>query len=816
MTLAAGIKLGRYEIHSKIGAGGMGEVYLAEDTQLGRRVAIKFLSPELVADERANKRLVKEARAAATLDHPNICSIYEVGEADGRSFIAMQYVEGETLDLRLKRKPLALKESITLASQIADALAEAHVHNIIHRDIKPANIIVTSRGQAKVMDFGLAKVIERAQPIESEAATEAFLSTPGAILGTVPYMSPEQVRGEVLDGRSDIFSFAVVLYEMLSGRQPFASASAAATISAILNEEPPTLLRYAPNLPEELQRIVRKCLEKDRERRYQTMRDVAIDLDNCRREHETTRGDLSHGERMTGGTAVTMAASNLSKCKFLLSRRALMAGALLGLLVVVALAYVLFFRRATTTPRPPEIKSLAVLPLENLSGDPAQDYFADGMTEALISNLSQIHALDKVISRTSVIRFKGSHSKSLPEIAAELKVDAVIEGTVQRSGGRVHITARLIPAAADSPLWSREYERDESDVLKLQGEIARAVADEIRIQLTPEERARLASARSIDPAAHEAYLLGRYHSQKFNEEDLKRAIEYFERAIQLAPDYAAAYAELSEAWRTRGILGAKTFKEVEAPARAAALRALALDPNLADAHAKLGNLKYIYDRDWSGAEEEMKRAVALDPNSLFPHLAYAYLLMALGRFPEALTHQQIGAQLDPTTSFIRSDVGRILYFAGKYDEAIQHLSRALELDPRNDLAYSNLVDVYEQLGRYEEALAALDKAEALRPNFWLYQAQRARVYARAGRRTEALRMIEEFKAAMGSGRFPEIGLAEVYPALGEKDEAFRLLFRVIEERDQFSSFIKIDHSFDSLHSDPRWKELLRRMNFPPE
>ena len=317
MTLAAGIKMGRYEIHSKIGAGGMGEVYLAEDTQLGRRVAIKFLSPELVADERANKRLVKEARAAATLDHPHICSVYEVGEADGRSFIAMQYVEGETLDLRLKRKPLALKESITLASQIADALAEAHVHNIIHRDIKPANIIVTSRGQAKVMDFGLAKVIERAQPIESEAATEAFLSTPGAILGTVPYMSPEQVRGEVLDGRSDIFSFAVVLYEMLSGRQPFASASAAATISAILNEEPPTLLRYAPDLPEALQRIARKCLEKDRERRYQTMRDVAIDLDNCRREHETAQATVSLRDQMARGDTAIVPASDLKRHKFL-------------------------------------------------------------------------------------------------------------------------------------------------------------------------------------------------------------------------------------------------------------------------------------------------------------------------------------------------------------------------------------------------------------------------------------------------------------------------------------------------------------------
>src|SRR5882724_12165377 len=320
MTIKPGTKLSRYEIRSKIGEGGMGEVYLAEDKQLGRRVAIKLLPPATISDEDARKRLVREARAAATLDHPNICSIYEVGEADGRSFIAMQYIEGETLDARLKGKPLELKQSLTLASQVADALAEAHAHGIIHRDIKPGNIMVISRGQAKVMDFGLARVIAGA--VESEAETQSMLSMPGMILGTIPYMSPEQVRGEVLDGRSDIFSFGVVLYEMLSGHQPFASGSAAATISAILNEEPPTLLRYAPHLPEELQRIARKCLEKDRERRYQTMRDVALDLDNSRREHESAQATGSRGERMTGGAAVTKSASYGSERKSLLSRRA--------------------------------------------------------------------------------------------------------------------------------------------------------------------------------------------------------------------------------------------------------------------------------------------------------------------------------------------------------------------------------------------------------------------------------------------------------------------------------------------------------------
>jgi tetratricopeptide (TPR) repeat protein len=437
------------------------------------------------------------------------------------------------------------------------------------------------------------------------------------------------------------------------------------------------------------------------------------------------------------------------------------------------------------------------------------------MTEALISNLTQIHALSRVISRRSVMQYKGSQ-KSLPEIARELNVDAVIEGSVQRSGGRIHVTARLIPAATDSPVWSRDYDRDLSDVLKLESELARAVTDEIRIQVTPEESARLALARRIDPAAHEAYLLGHYYALKFNEEDFKRAIEYLERAIRLEPDYAAAYAELSEAWRARGVLGSKSFREVEAPALAAALKAIELDPNLAEGHLSLGNLKYVYDWDWSGAEEEMKRAVALDPNSWFAHAAYAGLLMALGRFPEAITHQQIAAQLDPTSSLNRGDLGRTFYWAGKYDEAIENLKRALEMNSQDDLAYSTLAGVYDQIGRYDEALAALDKAQALRPNFWLYRAQRAGLYARAGRRSEALWMIEEFRATTGPARFPEIGLAQVYSALGEKDEAFRLLMKVIEERNQFLSWIKTDPTFKSLHSDPRWNEVLRRMNFPPE
>jgi TolB-like protein/cytochrome c-type biogenesis protein CcmH/NrfG len=806
MAVAAGTRLGRYEIRSQIGAGGMGEVYLGEDTQLGRRVAIKLLPTEIVSDEQARKRLVREARAAATLDHPNICSIYEVGEEDGLSFIVMQYLEGETLDVRMKRKSLDLSESLSIATQVADALAEAHTHGIVHRDIKPQNIIITPRGQAKVMDFGLAKAMPPTGVVDTEANTRSLLTTPGVVLGTVPYMSPEQVRGERIDARSDIFSFGVVLYEMLSGRQPFANDSAAATASAILTHEPLPLARYCTDVPDELQRIVRKCLEKDRERRYQTMRDVAIDLDNCRREHETAQATVSRGERMTGGVAVTTAASDVRKRKFLLSRGALIAGTLLTLLIGVTLAYLFVFRRATTTARSPEIRSLAVLPLSNLSGEPAQEYFADGMTEALISNLAQIRAL-KVISRQSAMTYKGSN-KLLPEIARELHVDAVIEGSVQRSGGRVHVTARLIPAAADSPLWSRDYDRDLSDVLKLQSEVARAIADEIRIQVTADERARLASARKIDPQAHEAYLLGRYHLSKLNEEDLHQAIENFERAIQLAPDYAAAYAGLSQAWQERGIWGTKTFSEAEAPARAAALKAIKLDEQLAEGHMMLGQLKYIYGWDWTGAEQEFRRALELDSGSLYVHRSYAFLLMALGRHAEAISEVQIAAQLDPLSSDIQSTFGRVLYRARKYEEAIAHFKRALELEPRNYSAYVRLGDVYAKLGKYDEALTMFEKAAQLRDD-GMHAARIARVYALMGRQREARPMLGGLKA----GAFE---IAGVYAALGDMDEAFKILEKAVEERTALLVYLKEDPTFDNLHSDPRWQALLRRMNFPPE
>ncbi len=804
MALPVETTISHYRIISKLGAGGMGEVYLAEDTQLDRKVAVKFLPPESVADEHAKKRLAREAKAAAKLDHPNICSIHEVGEADGHSFIVMQYVEGETLASRIHRKPTELKESLDIAVQVTDALAEAHSRGIIHRDIKPGNIMLTERGQVKVMDFGLAKIVHEKLSTDSLAETESLLTAPGVIVGTVPYMSPEQVRGETTDVRGDIFSFGVVLYEMVSGRHPFTAESVAATLSAILTLEPLPLARYA-DAPDELHRIVRKCLEKDRARRYQTMRDLAIDLENVRREFETARITASHSGGTTAHKSVTPTNTNIDQRSFLVSRRVLAVIAVV-IAAAVALVYVLVFRGATDA-RQPEIRSLAVLPLENLSGDPSQEYFADGMTEAIIGNLAQIRAL-RVVSRTSVMRFKGSR-KPLPEIAQELNVDAVIAGSVQRASGRVKITAQLIHAATDAHLWARDYERDLADILKLQGEVARAVADEIRIQVTAEERARLASARSVNPQAQEAYLLGRFHLRNHNEEDLKKAIEHFERAIHLAPDYAAAYAGLADAWLERGIWGAKEFKEVEAPARNAALKAIELDADNAEAHAAVAQVKFVYDWDWAGAEEEFMRALGFDPGSLYAHFYYATMLMALGRHDEAIREMQSAEQMDPLSSMVRSTFGRVLYRARKYEEAALHLKRAIELDSRNFGAYGRLGDVYTQMGRYEEALATYDKVRTLQPDGGGFMAGIAHVYALTGKRREALEIINRAKVAA-------FGAAIVYAALGDRDEAFEVLEKAVEERSSLLVFVKADPRFDSLRTDPRWQALLRRMNFPPE
>lgn len=689
----------------------MGEVYLAEDTQLGRRVAIKLLPAATTSDEQARKRLVREARAAATLDHPHICSVFEVGEADGRSFIVMQYIEGTTLEARIKSKPLELKESLTIATQIADALAEAHSHGIIHRDIKPGNIMITSRGQAKVLDFGLARVIPRA--VQGEAETQSLLTTPGTIMGTMPYMSPEQVRGEVLDGRSDIFSFAVMLYEMLSGRKPFAGASAAATISAILNEEPPTLLRYAPDLPEALQRVADKCLQKDRERRYQTMRDVAIDLDNCRREYETAPATASLRDQVAGGEAVIVPASDLKRHKFLSSRRALMAGALLALLVAVVLVYVFVFRRATTTPRPSAIKSLAVLPLKSL--DAGENYLGLGIADAVIRRISQTGEL--IVRPTSAVRRYLNEETDALTAARQLEVDTVLDGTVQRADDRLRVSVNLLRVSDGASLWADSFDMRVADIFTIQDTMSQQVASRLQLKLDPAQQARLTKRYTSSPVAYEFYVKGvdNFDQRVFGEKGKPQAeatIDLFKKAIEADPNYALAYAQLANVY---------------------AFTALFVEPT---------------EPVWAErAREEINRAQALDPQLAETHIARSLLLWSAyegWQIEAAIREVRYAQQLNPNVS--HDTLGVLYQHAGLEDLSARELQRALDIDPTSLSAKNGIVNMYDIVRKYDEEFAASQKffGES-KPSAWYLMSK--------GRLDDAQKAIEEFSAKEPDNQF---------------------------------------------------------------
>ena len=828
VQLQPGQTVAHYRIISLLGEGGMGKVYLAEDTKLHRKVSLKFLASNLTEDKDRLRRFEQEARATSALNHPNILTIYEIGADDGRRFIATEFIEGQTLRNRLG-SPLDTEDALEIAIQVASALVAAHRVNIVHRDIKPENIMIRNEdGLVKVLDFGLAKVTPHKQGGAADSAVTTALRAntgPGVVMGTVAYMSPEQTRGDSVDERTDIWSLGVVLYEMVAGSSPFLASTSNEIISAILSKQPaPSLARYARLVPERLEEIVEKALAKNKEERYQTSKDLLIDLRRLQQalqlkavsERNTSPDPIiqSFPGRATiqNASAVTATAtsSSTSSAEYIVNqvrshKRALMISSTILLLVVAGILIYITRIKETAAPSRTGIKSLAVLPLENLSGDPSQEYFADGMTEALISSLSQINAL-KVISRTSVMRYKDSH-ESLPTIARALGVDAVIEGSVQRSGERVRVTAQLIPATTDAPIWSRNYERELSDIFKLQSDVAQAIAAEIRVQLTPAEQNRLSSSLPVDPKAHEAYLLGRYHLAKLNETDLALAIDHLQRAIQIQPDFAAAYAALSRAWSERGIWGQKSYTEVEQPAREAALKALQIDPANASARTSMCMILINYDHNYSAAEDEVKRAIEIDPGSADAYVAYGWLLQVLGRHDEVRQKMQKAEQLDPVSSRIQGDFGRMLYRARKYDEAENHLKRSIELDPNNYGSYGRLGDVYLEMGRFGEAISMFETSRNLQQQ-GAHALRLAVVYARMGRRQAALDVL-----ASTSNR-SAWELARLYTALGERDKAFNILNESIDKQDVLLTNLKEDPSFDTLHSDPRWRLLLRRLNFP--
>jgi TolB-like protein/predicted Ser/Thr protein kinase len=628
MSFSPPTEVSHYRILEKLGEGGMGEVYLAEDTLLDRKVALKFLSERFQEDPTARKRFLQEAKSAAAIDHPYVCNIFDVGEERGRSFIVMEYVTGQTLAERLKEAPLPLAQAVAVSSEIAEALEEAHGKNVVHRDLKPSNIMLTPGGHAKVMDFGLAKQLTT-EVVQPEDETQSRLTEQGLTAGTLAYMSPEQLCGREVDLRSDIFSFGIVLYEMVTGVHPFRKDSRMETASAIQKDVPSPLSRYTEDAPELLQHIVRKMLTQDLDQRYQLVHEVRTDLAELTGLHSAASvPDVQAPARPRPFTRpVTFAVAGM-------------------IAVAGALAWFIHSQRDTGMDAG-EISSLAVLPLDNMTGDPEQQYFVDGMHEALITELSKIAAL-RVISRKSVRQYQDAE-ESIEEIADRLKVDACIEGSVLRSQDSVRITAQLIAVRPERHLWADHFERELGDVINLQGEVARAIADQIHVTLSPEEQTRLASRRQVPPEAHDAYLRGVYYLDQLGENAVRKSLEEFRRAAEIAPDYAPAHAGMAEAHLALGggVVAAESPRESLARSRAYAERALELDGDLADAHLILARVDLQTDWNWAAAERALERHLELDPNSAGGHGFYSWVLLITGRIDQAVEELKRTIELEP-------------------------------------------------------------------------------------------------------------------------------------------------------------------------
>ena len=655
MLLTEGARLGPYEVVGSLGAGGMGEVYRARDTRLGREVALKVLLGRLADDPSARSRFEREARAVAALSHPNILAIHDFGVEGDICYSVTELLSGETLRARLDRESLSWRKAVDIATAVADGLGAAHSRGIVHRDLKPENVFLTEDGRVKILDFGLA----RQQP-ETAVAAESALATvtatePGTVMGTVTYMSPEQVRGLPVDARCDIFSFGSVLYEMVTGRRAFPGRTTADAMAAILKESPPDPSDSGKTIPLALSRVITRCLEKSPDERFQSARDLTYALREI--------ASASAASVQMSGVARVEPAAHRGRVAAIAAGVIVLAAALVLALDVGGLR-----GRLGTRNKGASIRSLAVLPLQNLSGDASQEYFADGMTEELITSLARIEGLG-VTSRTSIMGFKGT-KKKLPEIARELGVDAVVEGSVFRAEGKVRVTAQLIEASSDKHLWAQTYERDLRDVLALEGEISQGIAKVIRGELAPQEQARLATSRQIPPDAHDAYVRGRY---SYNQRELAKAVEQFQLALNAEPTYAAAYAGLAAAYALRGYQNELSPRDSFPKAKAAALKALDLEPGLAEAHAVLGYVHTYFDWDFPAADAEFKRAIAANPNSAQARHFYSVFLTALLRPAEARVQIERARELDPLSVLIASDMGFELYYDRKYDEAAKQL-----------------------------------------------------------------------------------------------------------------------------------------------
>lgn len=778
-------RLSHYRILKKLGSGGMGEVYLAEDERLHRRVALKVLPPE-GADQDRLKRFLREAHAASAINHPNVAVIHEVSEApDQVPFIVMEYIDGDTLEKRLAAGPLPVDEIVELGRQIADAMDEAHSKGVIHRDLKPSNVMLTSRGHAKVLDFGLAKLLT--EELTDTDATR-LKSEPGLVLGTIPYMSPEQALGRSVDARSDIFSLGALLYEMATGQRPFAGRSPSEIIEQIVHAAPKAIGRLNYDVPPELERIIRKCLEKDPASRYQSAREIVVDLRTLKR--DSSPGVIRPERRSSRFRAAILAVT--------------------ALLVTAAVVAAVWHFRDRTDSRP-TIDSIAVLPFANSSKDPQNEYLSDGLTESIINSLSQLPEL-KVMSRSTVFRFKASDADA-QNVGRQLNVRAVVSGRVSQIGDRLIVAAELVNTADGAQLWGEQYSRHMSDILAIQEEISREISEKLRIHLSGPEQQRMTRRPTDDPEAYQLYLKGRYYWNQRTASSLQRAVTLFRQAIEKDPRYALAYVALAESYVVLPEYAGAPAHESMLQARAAAQQALDLDPSVAEAHA---TLSLVESHLWNhaAAEAQMKRAFELKPNYATAYHWYSLHLRRLHRLDEALEAIMTARELDPLSPIINLAVGVQHYTRGDYAQAIREYDSVLSLAPDFAWARTYVGRVHVTAGRCREGLehlrAGADRAERAREALgWLAYGE-----ARCSNRSDAERIAAELEQRFNAGRGSAMSLAVSFVGLGDLNAALDTLEKGYAARDGSLIDIPAEPEFEPLRGDPRYRDLMRRIGLP--
>jgi serine/threonine protein kinase/Tfp pilus assembly protein PilF len=814
----ANTTISHYRIVRKIGAGGMGEVYLADDTKLDRKVALKILPPQFAEDTDRMSRFVREAKSASALNHPNIITIHEIGEFDGTHFIATEYIEGETLHKHLKGENFSLKSALDVAAQIVSALQTAHSANIIHRDVKPENVMIRADGLIKILDFGIAKL--SAPPVvasgssEDATAIKPHGTSPGMVIGTANYMSPEQAKGKKIDARSDIFSFGIVFYEMLTGRRAFEGETALESISSILKDEPKAISQILPGVPPEIERIVNKTLRKDRDERYQTAKDLLIDLKDARQSLElqhllgrTISPDKAEPKTQIlpattadgiSQTTTNQTVSSNPRTKYLV----------IGLLSLV-LAVCGFFGYKYLSPTK-QIETIAVMPFINESGNADVEYLSDGMTETLIKSLSQLPNL-AVKSRSTVFYYKGKET-SPKRIGEELNVQAVLLGRIVQRGDDLKLSLELVNTNTQDVIWSESYDRKQSDLIALQSEIARDVSTNLKAKLSGAEEIKVTKLATSDPEAYQAYLKGRYYWNRRTAENLKKAIEQFKAATDRDPNYALAYAGLADCYILLNQHAGTPVSVTIPQAKAYAERAIAIDDQLAEPHASLASVNEMLWQ-WAEAEREYKRAIELNPNYATGYQWYSNFLKNLGRLDEAAVMIKRAHEIDPLSSAISINLSRMYLLQNDPNASIENSLKVIELDPNFPSAYVHLGQAYLKQGRNAEAIANLEKAVELSNRAGETLMYLGHGYAVTGKRTQAIAIVKEleekFARKEANGRY----VAGVYAGLGEKDGAFEWLEKDFQAKGEVSSITwGIPH--ESLRDDPRYKDLMKRMGLP--